>query len=109
MELIIGYLVCLVVRCLVLGPLLWIAGKITDAEIGIKEAFITILAAEAIALPFYGIGILSEIGLFYVLGYFASLAVFVFLVMKATKADLFPDLVLMLGAYTIIRILITVG
>ena len=52
---------------------------------------------------------MSEIVIFYVLGYFTSLGVFVFLVMKATKADFFPDLVLMLGAFTIIRMLISIG
>ena len=89
MELVIEYLICIVIRCLVLGPILWISGKITNAEIGIKEALITILAAELSALPFYGIRFLSELSVFYILGYFASLSVFVFLIMKATKADFF--------------------
>ena len=109
MELIWAYLFCLGVRLLVLAPLLWLSGKLTCEEIGIKESFICILGAEAIALPFYGLGILSEIGMFYIVGYFASLGVFIFLVMKATKADFFPSVVLMLLVFSIIRSLITMG
>lgn len=109
MEIILAYLVCLGVRLLVLSPLLWISGQLTSEEIGIKESFICILGAEATALPFYGLGILSEIGMFYVAGYFASLGVFIYLVMKATKADFFPSVVLMILVFSIIRSLITLG
>lgn len=108
MELALAYILYMIIRCILLGPLLWFTGKITDAEIGMKESFITILAAELTALPFYVIGMLSGNWLFFAIGYLSSLGVFIFLVMKATKANFFPDVMLLMAAFSLIKFLISV-
>lgn len=98
-EFLVYPFICLVIYALVGGACLYFAGQITGIDCYFLGMVMVIGAASLAEIPFLMASVLLESFWLVIIGWLASLIVFLVLLVRFTKASVFPDLILMIVVY----------